>query len=217
MASHYTALTQNLIHFCAVNRGAHLLVAASFLTTSSIAVDRYLAIQLGIRYRQFATLKRTLALIASIWILCVVLTCVWIWALKLHWFLRNILLFSCIIACVSYIRVFVLLRHHQVGFSTNQTQQNALSLHLARYKNTLATTAYVFIFLLLCFLPYLFLSVGGRRFEGNATLGLCVDFASVLSLANCSFNHVLYCWKIPDIRHIVKETFGKFICNTSRG
>ena len=167
-------------------------MAASFLTRSSIAVDRYLAIQLGIRYRQFATLKRTLALIASIWILCVVLSCVWIWDLKLHRILRNILLCSYVaIACVSYIRVFILLRHHQLGFSANQTQQHASSLHLARYKNTLATTAYVVIFLLLCFVPYLFLSLAARTFEENATLGLCVDFASVLALANCLANIIL--------------------------
>lgn len=220
LASNYTALTGDLnSSFCLIqevsNTVAYFFIAVSFLTITCIAVDRFLAIQLRLRYRQFATLKRIHFILVFIWILCVFLSTVWIWDVKLHRIFRDALLTLCIaIVCGSYIRVFMLVRQHQVGrLNANQTQQNAASFHLGRYKKTLKSTLYVLSFLLLCYLPYLCLSVAVRRFERNATLWLCVHFASVLLFANSSFNPVLYCWRIPEIRQVAKETFGKLLCN----
>ena len=121
-------------------------------------------------------------------------------------------LISCItIACVSYIRVFMLVRQCQVGLNANQVQGNA-RFHLGRYKSTVRSTIYVFGFLLLCYMPYLCLSVAARRSEQNTTLSLWVHLALVLVYANSSFNPALYCWRIPEIRQIARETFGKFFC-----
>lgn len=218
LASNYTALTGKMSYFCVItevyNTFGYFLAAVSFVTTTSIAVDRFLAIQLRLRYRQFATLRRTHFLLVFIWVLCAVLSSVWIWDLTLHEIFRDTLMTFCItIACVSYIRVFMLVRRHQVGLNANQTQQNAAgSFHLGRYKKTVTNTIYVFSFLLMCYLPFLCLSVAARRFKENAVLSHCVDIASVLVFANSSFNPVLYCWRISEIRHIAKAKFGKLLC-----
>lgn len=216
LASNYMALTGNMSYFCVINvvynTIGYFLAAVSFVTTTSIALDRFFAIQLRIRYRQFATLRKTYSLVAFIWVLCAFLSSVWIWNVALHRLFRDTLLISCItIACVSYIRVFMLVRQCQVGLNANQVQGNG-AFHLGRYKKTVASTVYVFGFLLLCYMPYLCLSVAAQRFEQNTTLSLSVHIALVLVLANSSFNPALYCWRIPEIRQIAKESFGKLFC-----
>ena len=219
LASNYTALTRKLGYFCVIeklhNTLGYFLAAVSFVTTTSIAVDRFLAIQLRLRYRQIATLRRTHFLLALIWILCAFLSSVWVWDLRLHKIFRDILMTSCItVACVSYIRVFMLVCQHQGGLTANRTQQSAASsFHLGRYKKTVTNTIYVFSFLLVCYLPFLILSVAARKFQQSAVLSVCTDIASVLVFANSSFNPVLYSWRIPEIRHIAKAKFGKFLCN----
>lgn len=217
LASHYTAFVENLRYFCVINElfdtVGYFLAAVSFVTTTAIAVDRFLAIQLRLRYRQFVTLKRTYILLLFIWLLCAFLSSVWIWELKLHGIFRDVLLTLCITtACVSYIRVFILIRQQQAGLNANQTQQNAAPFHLEHYKKTVTNTIYVFSFLLVCYLPLLCLSVAARRFKQNAVLKLCIDIASVVVFANSSFNPVLYCWKISEIRQIAKAKLGKLLC-----
>lgn len=216
LASNYIALTKNMNSFCVIqvvyNTIGYFIAAVSFVTTTSIALDRFFAIQLRIRYRQFATLRKTFTLLAFIWVLCAFLSTVWIWNIALYRIFRNTLLISCItIACVSYIRVFMLVRQCQVGLNANQIQGNA-AFHLGRYKKTVTSTIYVFVFLLLCYTPYLCLSVAARRSEQNATLSLWVHISLVFVFANSSFNPALYCWRIPEVRQIARETFGKLFC-----
>ena len=216
LASNYTAITGNLSYFCVVqgvyNTVGYFFAGVSFISTTSIALDRFFAIQLRIRYRQFATLKKALTLLALIWILSAFLSSVWIWNIALHRIFRHALLISCItIACVSYIRVFMLVRRSQVGLNTNQVQGNA-AFHLGRYKTTVTSTIYVFGFLLLCYMSYLCLSVAAQNSEQNTTLSLWLHVALVLIYANSSFNPVLYCWRIPEVRQIARETFGKLFC-----
>lgn len=218
LACHFTALTENMSYFCVIqvvyNTVGYFIAGVSFVTTTSIALDRFFAIQMRIRYRQFATLRKTHALLVFIWVLCAFLSSVWIWNVALHRIFRDTLLISCItIACVSYIRVFMLVRQCQVGLNANQVQRNAI-FHLGRYKNTVTSTIYVFGFLLLCYMPFLCLSVAARRSEQNTVLSLWTHIALVLVYANSSFNPALYCWRIPEIRQIARETFGKLFCKT---
>lgn len=224
LASKYTALTQNVRSFCDVHEVystvGYCLAGVSFLTSTAIAVDRVIAIQLRLRYRHSATLRRIHSLLAFIWVLCISISCVWIWNVSLYKIIRNVLLCSCIIvASLSYIRVFMLVRRHQVGLAVNQPQPNAANarplFYLGRYKRSVSSAVYVFCFLLMCYLPYLCLSITARRSDRGSTLFLCVDIATVLVFANSSFNPVLYCWRIPEIRQNAKETFGKILCKRS--
>ena len=216
LASNFTALTKNMDAFCVIkvvyNTIGYFLAAVSFVTTTAIALDRFFAIQLRIRYRQCVTLRKTFTLLAFIWVLCAFLSTAWIWNIALYRILRDALMTSCItIACVSYIRVFILVRQCQVGLNANQIQGNA-AFHLGRYKKIVASTIYVFIFLLLCYMPYLCLSVAARRSDQNTTLSLWLHIASILVFANSSFNPALYSWRIPEVRQIARETFGKLFC-----
>lgn len=56
------ALTRNYHIYCiagiASNFAGSSVVVASFVTTTVIAVERYLALRLRLRYREFVTLKR---------------------------------------------------------------------------------------------------------------------------------------------------------------
>jgi len=181
-----------------------------------------IAIQLRTRYCQCATLKKIYSLTAFIWILSLVISCVWIWNVTLHQIIKNVFLFPCIVvASISYIRVFMvfmMVRRHQVGSANIQPQMNSENtrfFHLGKYKRFVTSAVYVFCFFLLCYLPYSCLSIITRTSERGSTLSLCVDVAALLVFANSSLNPVLYCWRIPEIRQIIKETFGKLFCKKS--
>lgn len=95
LVSHFTALTENMRYFCVIqvvyNTVGYFIAGVSFVTTTSIALDRFFAIQMRIRYRQFATLRKTHALLVFIWVLCAFLSSVWIWNLALHRIFRDTL------------------------------------------------------------------------------------------------------------------------------
>ena len=220
LTSTYTALTRNMKSSCVVfevySTLGYFLAAVSFLTSTVIAVDRVVAIQLRMRYRQYATLRRIHCLLAFIWILCLFISCVWIWDFTAHQIIRNVLLCVCIpVSSISYILVFILVRQHQVGLAANQSRPSAENKRLfqfGRYKKSVSSVAYVFGFLLLCYLPYVCLSITARRSDRVTTLFLWVDVATVVLFANSSLNPVLYCWRIPEIRQIAKETVRKIFC-----
>ena len=64
-------------HFCryaqsAVYLAGHVLCSVSLLTLTTIAVERLLALRLGLRYRQVVTVKRTYVMLTALWIFSVV-------------------------------------------------------------------------------------------------------------------------------------------------
>ena len=59
----------------AVSTTDSILALASLLTLTAISVDRFLALLLGLRYRQVVTLKRTCWIIITFWVLHLVTIC----------------------------------------------------------------------------------------------------------------------------------------------
>ena len=52
---------------------AYLFSAASFSGVLAVSVDRFLAIHLHLRYQELVTHKRVVAVVISIWMMCLIL------------------------------------------------------------------------------------------------------------------------------------------------
>ena len=200
-----------------------LLPLVSVLTLSAISVDRLLALSLGLRYRHTVTLRRVWGVTVGVWLLgALTYTGVMIFFANniAYFFTRGAFIFlviiSVVISALSYIKIFVSLRRQQAQIQQEQPYGARQSqLNIARYKKTVYTIAWVQLALLVCYAPYGIALLIGLAI--NIPLSFTeteVAWRALLTLlfSNSSFNPVLYCWKIRDVRQEVKNIFHKVCC-----
>ncbi|XP_078342977.1 melanocortin receptor 5-like [Oculina patagonica] len=197
----------------------------SFLTLTTISVDRLLALTLGLRYRHVVTLGRVRVLVV-----CVSLFSTVNGVIPYYNFFRIYGIFACIEAmfCIAtssfcYTKIYLKLRHHQaeVQDHVHQGQPNGgggISLNIARYKKTVSSALWVQITLVVCYLPYAIASaIRTTAITGSHTQSLDLTWAATSSfvLLNSSLNPFLYCWKMREVRQAVKDTVKQFWCFSS--
>ena len=199
-----------------------LLPLVSVLTLSAISVDRLLALSLGLRYRHTVTLRRVWGVIVGVWFLsALTYTGVIFFVNKIAYFFTRgtfifLVIISVVISAFSYIKIFVSLRRQQAQIQQEQpygARQNQLII--ARYKKTVYAIAWVQFALLICYAPYgIALLIGLAINIPHSSTEMEVAWRALLTLlfSNSSFNPVLYCWKIRDVRQEVKNISHKVCC-----
>ena len=212
------AAVYHLWDFCRVTEQlwySFSIVAADFslATLSAISIDRLLALSLGIRYRQVVTMKRA-RLCVGLVLLFSIGNCftqyVNYFAFLVYSALMWILWLITLIC--SYARIYRILRNNMQAQVIPQGQQNAISpLNLSRYKKTVSTALWVFAVLMICYLPFgLVLLVETMLSEITQPVIIIAFFGLTLVYLNSTLNPLLYCWKIREVRHAVKEILMNF-------
>ena len=198
---------------------AIVLAAVSILTSTAISVDRLLALIMGLRYRHVVTLRRVRALIICVWILsCALLPGMQFGKGQISYAFLFIIILCILASIISYTKIYLRLRHHQIQLQENLQQQGQLPnggeipLNIARYKKTVSSIAWVQLALLICYLPFSVLHM--LLFHHVLYLGRASNVTFSFLFLNSSLNPILYCWKIKDVRQAVKTTI-KFNCCTS--
>ena len=110
-----------------------LFSTASFLGVVAVSVDRFLAIHLHLRYREFVTHKRVVAMVISIWVLSAYFSLIPFWAPP---DIRALILsigtvIGLLLTTLVYIRIYLAVRRHknqiQVLQVQNATQTGAIA------------------------------------------------------------------------------------------
>ena len=106
---------------------SNIFCSVSLLTLTAISVDRFLALMLGLRYRQVVTFQRILAFLIAFWICSVGTTLSsfgnpLIHVQKLLWFTCVTLFLCLVILVLSYTKIFFTLRHNQVQVQDHLSQ-----------------------------------------------------------------------------------------------
>ena len=198
-----------------------ILSGVSLFTVTLLSVDRFLALSLGIRYRQTVTIVRVRAFVIFGWVVNI--------ANGLLSFLpENRLLFN--IACVvkislcvvvssiCYMKIYYILRLQQINVHANSSHaqpKESSPLHRERYKKTISSALWVHFIMLACYLPFGVVS-GVKAITGDNLL-VAEGFTATLIFFNSSVNPILYCWRIREVRHAVKETIKRYCCFSSSG
>lgn len=191
---------------------------ASFLTLTSIGVERFLALYLHLRYKAIVTSKRTIIYLACSWILSSA------WALSR--FFLNVRGFatttgSVIIICLlintwAYVQVFRLVKRHktQIENESNRlpTSCSASSGDISKYIKTVITMAILLVILIGSFATFVgvtnALAFGfGRR--NRRALSTLYTVLSNWIFFTSSLNPVLYCWRLGEIRKAVMKLIFK--------
>ena len=187
------------------------------LTLTAISVDRFLALLLGIRYRQIVTLERTCIITATFWILSVAAKSFSISHTRITIWYSIILKPSCsVISMASYTKIFCTLRHHQTQVQDHAQQQpsQTTALNMERYRKVVSSALWVQLALVVCYAPKLIILVVKiyRKKTYSSHVLVINGITSILTYFNSTLNPFLYCWKIKEVRQAVKQTIQQALC-----
>ena len=193
-----------------------------FSVTIDIGCYQYLALLLGLRYRQVVTLKRTYLTVISVWVVSAIGCIMYLWnGLVSSSYSYVILILSVIISIYFYARIFNKLRHFQTQIQDNVTAQpnQANPLNMAPYRKTVSGALWLQLALVVCYLPYVAvapLAIQKIRSESfSSTFYLLHQLTITLIYFNSSLNLLLYYWKISNVRQAVKDTVRHLFCCSS--
>ena len=194
------------------------LCAVSLLISTAISVDRFLALLLGLRYRQVVTLKRVRAILIMFWIVPIVgLITVFFWINVVS---SPYIVCVCTTLCLAtssycYSKIFLTLRHRQRQVQTNSVQREVsqtIPLNISRYRKTVSSALWVQLTLLICYLPYGVLAFLSMQITPTPASYLAWQVTLTLVYLNSLLNPILYCWKIREVRQAVKEKIRQMFC-----
>ncbi len=190
--------------------------AASFLTIMALSVDRFMAIQLHLRYQELVTRKRVVAVVISIWVSIWVL-CATFYPLAFTLLHPNIVHFivvaigtACLlVASVVSLKIYLVVRRHkrQIQAQLQQLAQNGELANIASLRKSAVSIFYLYLVFLVCYLPQFcmltFIIIHGQTMATKQLL----TFTLTVVFFKSSLNPVICFWKIKHIRRNVIITF----------
>lgn len=198
-----------------------VLFGVSLSTLTAISVDRLLALSLRLRYRQVVTLKRNRIAVTLMWLLNILVASMYFWIHFIFLWYGYLLISVCfVISTSSYTKIYLTLRQHQTLAQSRVIQGPRLNgegmpLNMARYRKTVSAALWVQLTLVACYLPYAVVTSLITSYGLSPSIVLAGRFASTLVYLNSTLNPFLYCWKIREVRQVVKDTIGQ-TCFVSR-
>lgn len=183
------------------------VVWASFLNVTTIAVDRLLAISLHLRYAELVTSKRVKIILVAMWLISCVFSLVSL--MKYDSFVVLTILGSSgfLLTTFACVYVYIVARYHQNQIQAQFQQQNAQVIVLLRERKSALNVMYIYIVFVACYLPKLCLMFDDAITGNPSVLDL---FALFFALFNSSLNPLVYCWRLREVRQIMKDTLKKF-------
>ena len=123
---------------------------------------------------------------------------------------------SVVISILSYAMIFLKLRNNRTHVLNNhphrqQSNEGGIPLNIARYKKTVSSIARVQLALVICYLPFIicfFVTSNMKVWRDGARITWY--FSATLVYLNSSLNPILSCWKIKEVRQVVKDTVKQF-------
>ena len=204
----------------AASFSSYLLASASFLTITSIAVDRFLVVSLHLRYRELVTSKRVIPVLACLWFTSAIVASMMISFPHYNILVSTITeLAGLFLMTVAYIRIYKVIRHHQNQIQSQlQLQNNTQAMELLREKKSSVNALFVHVVFLACYLPYLCYAILVlTNCIPISFLPVAEKISEFLVFLNSSLNPFVYCWRYWEIREIVKKIVKKIFYGTDTG
>ena len=221
-------VNDNFRMFCVAGIGFHLSAnvfsAVSFLTVTAIAIDRLLAFHLKKGYNAAISLRRVAILLLLLWSATSLWVIAWIKSIEIYQIFNIASVFVCLLICASaYVTLQIRLRMLQNSmiasrFQTQDTESQVIlhvkenTPHLQLYRRSVVTMFYIYILLILCYVPYLSMFIVIEVTGRDSVKIACLSFAMTVLFANASLNPFLYCWRIQEIRREISKAANNIFC-----
>lgn len=186
----------------------------SLCTMTTISLDRLLALHYHMKYITLVTTLRIKYTIGMIWLTNLLLTSFYFVNVSTYHFMIATITVICIItSSFTYICIFRIVRRHQLQIHSQQqavgTSITENSINMIRLQRSVINTFLFYIFLIICYFPmYVMLNINLSK---KAIWKKDWNFSVTLVFMNSSINPFLFCWRLRELRVIVKKTIIKII------
>ena len=198
---------------------SYLLCGMSLLTLTAISVDRLLALTLGLRYRQVVTVKKACACVIMFWIVSI--TCSAMYAQNVRitiWYSHIVIPVSFFTSVSSYTKIFWELhrQERQVRGNIIQREQSSNSssapLNISQYRKGVSSVIWLQVAVAVCYLPHGIITALWTYSGQSSAIIVLRQLTITLVYFNSTLNPLLYCWKISEVRQLVKELLRRSFC-----
>ena len=188
----------------------YLLAGASFLNVTAIAVDRLLAVSFHLRYQELVTSKRVTAALVAIWLTIASCTFFYLFFTPLN---LNVLLvlisIGFLLTTVAYFRVYKVARYHQNQIYNQFQQPNVQAVVLLRERKSSLNVVYIYAVFVACYLPNFCCLILKQAGNWSDSVLVAEQITFFFVLLNSSLNSLIYCWRYPEVRVIMKRILKK--------
>lgn len=192
---------------------SNLVCGVSFLTTTAVSVDRYIAIHLHLRYRELVTLRGMGLLLVVLWITAAFVALTLIWKPSITFFLVASVIVVCLCGTFGiYVRIFTIVRQHQRRIQGQQSQKTRNFGNTKPFAKSAIGMFYVCFVHFLCYVPYFVFLILRDMYKTNTFTILATEYAQTLIFLNSSLNPIVYCWRLGEIRTAVKRSLASLGC-----
>jgi len=213
IANEFTSSVSPLNH--AENSLSVLACGVSLVTMTAISVDRFLALHCHMRYPNLMTEKRALYTSGTIWLTCIMSSCLSLWSRKSYFLIIAVGVAICLlISSCSYVRIYQIVRQHQLQIHAQQQAVGNLNsthnLNMVQSKKSAINTFLFYLCMILCYSPVFIstlIEIVSRTHTSKAW-----TLADAVAFMNSSINPILYCWRLRELRTAVLKTVRKTFC-----
>ena len=182
--------------------------AVSLLTLTAIAIERFLALHLHLRYKEVITKRRILSAAGSFWLIGFAVT-------SLYFLQKNAFggivitseLFSIAITSVAYIKIYKIVKRHEREINSQRRvsvyPEEQIELNMKKYQRSTFTMVIVFMLSFVCYVPYSIVMITKLKYGFTVQVKVAIDIFSTVVCINSSMNPIIYCWRMREIKRAV--------------
>ncbi|XP_068757258.1 melanocortin receptor 5-like [Montipora capricornis] len=190
---------------------------------TAISVDRLLALLLGLRYRQVATVERVYVVVISLWIFSIFHVSFSFLNFEV-WVIFELATISLCLgtSICCYTTIFLKLRRRQpraFAVSIQERDNQTIELDLVPYRRAVFTALWVQFTLVVSYLPYILVAPFAYRevqMRRSSAFLLAEEIAIVFLYSSSSFNPILLYWRITELRQALNETLRQWFCHPNQ-
>ena len=190
----------------------------SLSTVTAISVDRFLALHYHMRYPNVMTVHRAMYTIVSLWLLNFLASFLAFWRVSAYYFAIAISIpIYFLISSVSYIKIFKIVRLHQLQIVAQQHAMGNLNNknNVLQSAKSAKNTFIYYIAMILCYTPP-FIAMKILFFFSNHWT-VAWNLTDTAAFMNSSMNPFLYCWRLRELRTATVKIARKMLCKTESG
>ena len=120
----------------------------------------------------------------------------------------------CLVTSVfAYTKIFVTLRRNQMKAKNQMSQtqpSQATPLNIVRYRKAVYSAMWVQVTLVVCYLPFALVVALTPQRGMPLSIYLARQYTGTVVYLNSTLNPLLYCWRIREVRRVVKDTIRRF-------
>ena len=188
----------------------NLLFMTSFGSIMAISLNRFIAVQMPLRYQDIVTRKRAVIAVSTVWLFSAIFVLCTLFVLPrdIAFVIFVIIEIVCFIATtLSSLKIYFVLKRHknEIQSQRQQVAQNdSCMLNTLRLAKSAHCTLWIYLAFWLCYLPYIIIMIIEMCLPNTIMEALFVCSETVV-LLNSSLNPIIYCWKMRHVRHAVKS------------